>query len=339
MREYFGKQKIIFLFEKKSWTGFAAFYITAFFISLFYFNTFSFNGILLCVALALLPATTELFSYRGSDNFTVPVLTAIWALLIINLNAVQIQTFLLLALLFAALSLFTCYKKWLTVSGATAAFWVALVLYITGSYKAFMAPGIFLIIGSLLSKLNKPQKEKEGRNAIQVFANGIVGIFFMIVFAITQQPIYLITSIVSFCISMSDSSSSEIGVYCKGATFDILSFKKMIPGLSGGISMQGSLAGLFGAGLLALATMYAYNFSFRVSIWITIAGLIGMIVDSIIGSWLQIKYKTIDGNLSDEAETGAFKAKGLNWCNNDTVNIFSNILISLLFFYVYRHFI
>ena len=36
--EYFGKQKMAFLFEKKSWAGFAAFYFSALLVSLFYFN-------------------------------------------------------------------------------------------------------------------------------------------------------------------------------------------------------------------------------------------------------------------------------------------------------------
>ena len=334
--EYFGKQKIIFLAENKSWIGFTAFYVSALAVSLFYFNNFSLHGILFCMALALLPAITELFSYRGSDNFTVPLFTAAWALLLIDLSAVQLQTLLLAAIIFALLSAFAVYKKWLTVSGATAAFWMALLLFITGGLKAFIAPGIFLISGSLLSKLNKTQKEKEGRNAKQVFANGITGIIFMILYGIVKEEIYLITAIVSFCISMADSTSSELGFYFKGATFDILSFKKLQPGVSGGISAAGTLAGLAGAVLLAFITSYFYSFSLSVFLCILIAGFAGMLADSILGSWLQIKYKTLDGKLCDDEENGAKKVKGLSWCTNDMVNILSNMLITLLFFYIFK---
>ncbi len=334
--EYFGKQKIIFLAENKSWVGFVTFYLSALAVSLFYFNNFSLQGILLCIALALLPAITELFSYRGSDNFTVPLFTAAWALLLIDLSAVQIQTVLLAAILFTILSAFAVYKKWLTLSGATAACWVALLLFITGGYKAFIAPGIFLISGSLLSKLNKPQKEKEGRNAKQVFANGITGIIFILLYGILKEEIYLITAIVSFCISMADSTSSEIGFYLKGTTFDILSFKKLQPGVSGGISAAGTLAGLAGAMLLAFATGYFYSFTLTVIVCILVAGFTGMLADSILGSWLQIKYKTLNGTLTDDAETGAKKVTGLSWCTNDMVNILSNMLITLLFFYIFK---
>lgn len=242
--EYYGKQKIVFLSETKSWTGFAAFYISAFMVSLFYFQQFSLQGLLFCAAVSLLPALTELFSYRGSDNFTVPLFTAVWALLLSNMNTIQLLVLLLLVVVFAAFAVFAVYKKWLTVSGAAAACWMAILLYTTGGYKAFIAPGIFLITGSLLSKLNKPATEKDGRNAKQVFANGITGIIFLLLFAITRNDIYVLSALVSFCISMADSCSSELGIYFKGPTYDIISFKKLPPGVSGGVSAAGTLAGL-----------------------------------------------------------------------------------------------
>jgi uncharacterized protein (TIGR00297 family) len=334
--EYFGRQKITFLFEKKSWVGFAVFYFSALLIALFYFNDLSLHGMLLCLLLSLLTAITELFSYRGSDNFTVPVFTAAWALLLLHNDSHQLQSLLLAALLFAAFTTVAQYKKWLTVSGAVAACWVALLLYASGGYKAFIAPGIFLVSGSLLSKLNPTQKEKDGRNAIQVFANGIIGIIFMLCYAASQQTIYLITAIVSFSISMADSTSSELGVFFKGNTFDILTFKKTAIGLSGGISLQGTIAGLLGAMLISGAASYSYHFSIPVFIVITLAGFAGMLADSILGSWLQIKYKRANGSVSDDPEDDAQKIKGFNWCTNDTVNILSNILITLLFFGIFR---
>lgn len=333
--EYFGKQKIVFLSENKSWAGFIAFYISALVISFFYFNNFSLQGILFCFVIALLPALTELFSFRGSDNFTVPLFTAAWVVIVLKSETRQLEYILLLIIVFAALALFAVRKKWLTVSGAVAACWMALLLYSTGGYKAFIGPGIFLISGSLLSKLNKPATEKEGRNAKQVFANGISGIVFMLIYGITQQDIYLITAIVSFAISMSDSTSSETGLYFKRATYDILSFKRMQPGLSGGISLPGTFFGLAGAVLLSFITGLSYNFSFALMIWITIAGFAGMLLDSLLGSWLQIKYKTAEGALTDDNLPGSKKVKGFQCCTNDSVNICSNILVTLLFFYIF----
>ena len=334
--QYFGKKKIIFLAEYKSWIGFTAFYFSAFFITLFYFNNFSGQGMLLCIALAVLPALTELFSYRGSDNFTLPLFTAAWTVLVLNIPESALPLLLSATLLFMALSIFAVQKKWLNTSGATAACWMALLLFVTGGLKAFIAPGIFLITGSLLSKINKPQKEKAGRNAQQVFANGIIGIVFMILYGISKEDIYLITAIVSFCISMADSSSSETGFYFKGATYDILSFKKLPPGVSGGISTAGTLSGWVGAVILSFFAGHIYGFSFTTFIFIAIAGFAGMLADSILGSWLQIKFTNAAGFITDEALPGAKKLKGYGWCTNDAVNIMSNLFITALFFYIFK---
>jgi uncharacterized protein (TIGR00297 family) len=335
---YFGKQKIIFLAETKSWAGFIAFYITALIVSLFYFD-FSPQHILLCMLLALLPALTELFSYRGSDNFTVPVFTAVWMILLTHTANNNLLIILAYVCLFALLSVFAVYKKWLTISGACAACWMALLLYATGGLKAFIAPGIFLLIGSLLSKLNVPVKEKHGRNARQVFANGIVGICCLILYQLTHNNIYVTTAIISFCISMCDSTSSETGMYFKGATYDILSLRKIIPGVSGGISLAGTLGGMAGALLIAAAAGYAYQFSLKLIIYMTIGGFTGMLADGILGSLLQAKYKNALGVLTDEPDTAeALHVKGYAWCTNDMVNLISNLFITGLFFYILLQF-
>lgn len=335
--EYFGKQKITFLFEHKSWAGFAAFFLSALLITFCWYNfNLSANKLLLCILLALLPAITELFSYKGSDNFTIPVFTAVWMLLLKNLTPQDHKLLLLYIIVFIALSFFAVHKKWLTISGATAALWMALLLLVTGGLKAFIAPGIFLLTGSLLSKLNNNDKEKNGRNAIQVFCNGIVGIICLIIFAVSHQQVYLLAALVSFCISMSDSVSSELGIYLKGTTVDMLSFKKLPPGISGGISWQGSLSGLIGAAILAAAVCITYQFSFTVFLWITVNGFTGMLTDSILGSSVQKKYTSAQGAIIEDYETNAVKIKGFNWCNNDMVNILSNILTTILFLLLYR---
>ena len=331
---YFGKKKIIFLYEHKSWTGFFTFFIMALLVNGIFFHDLSVNGIMLCLLLSLVPALTELFSYRGSDNFSVPVIAALWASLLLQGQPSDWQMLLLTTCIFISLAWFAVYKKWLTIAGAAAACWMAMWLYATGKELAFIAPGIFLITGSLLSKLNKPVHEKEGRSAIQVFANGITGIIYMMLFGMLHQPIFLLVALISFTISMTDSVSSELGYFFKGATYDICSFKKCAPGLSGGISISGSLCGLAAAGVLAAIAGYFYHLPIKTILLITAGGFTGMIMDSILGSLLQIKYLNKNGQLSDFSDSGAKMVKGLSWVNNDTVNLLSNILTSLIFYYI-----
>lgn len=334
--EYFGNKKICFLFEQKSWAGFAAFYLSCFAVAVIFYSKFSAAGLLCCGIIALVPALTELFSYKGSDNFTVPIITAVWAYFIVQLSNTQIADLYIALCIFLVLCFFAVYKKWLSISGATAAMWMAVLLFVCGGIQAFIAPGLFLLSGSLLSKLNVNDKEKNGRNALQVFCNGIAGICCLIIYHFNQQQIYLTAALVSFCISMSDSVSSELGTYFKGSTVDILSFKKLPVGISGGISWQGSLAGLAGALVLSAAAFYTYHFSLVIFWQITICGFAGMLTDSILGSLLQVKYRSTSGILIEDNEAGAVKTKGFSWCNNNMVNLLSNILITLLFLLLFN---
>ncbi|MEI7734672.1 MAG: DUF92 domain-containing protein [Ferruginibacter sp.] len=329
--EYFGKKKICFLFEQKSWIGFAAFYLSCFVLAVIFFSKFSSMGFLCCGIIALVPALTELFSYKGSDNLSVPIITAVWAYFILRLTDMEITYLFGALLIFLPLCIVAVHKKWLTISGATAAMWMALLLFVCGGVKAFIAPGLFLLSGSLLSKLNTNIKEKNGRNALQVFCNGIVGIICLILFNFSNQQVYLFAALVSFCVSMSDSVSSELGTFFKGNTVDILSLKKTPVGISGGISWQGTVAGLGGAFLLTAAALLTYQFSSIIFWQISICGFAGMLVDSILGSLLQVKYSNASGVLIEDNEQGAVKTRGFSWCNNNMVNLLSNIIITLLF--------
>ena len=333
---YFGKPKITFLFEAKSWVGFVAFYLSCFFLSLLYFKLFSITGIFICALLALLPALTELFSWKGSDNLTVPLVTAFWTILILPLSLHQLQLFSIVVLLLILLSYGAVYKKWLTVSGATAAAWMGLLLYQSGGFEAFFSPGLFLLSGSFLTKLNKHPGEKNGRNGVQVFANGIIGIGCMVFYKLIGGPVYLFAALLSFSISMSDSVSSELGTFLKGYTVDIFSFRKASPGASGGISLSGTFFGLSGALLSALTGPLVYGLNWCIFLWIAIGGFAGMLLDSMLGSLLQKKYRNESGEMVDEPGKDHFRIKGYDWCNNDAVNILSNAAITALFILLYQ---
>ncbi len=315
--------------EEKSWTGFAAFFVTTVVLAFFYYNLVTVHGVLFACSLAIVPALTELFSYKGSDNFTVPIVTAAWNVLIASMEVSNnCYIFLLLLILLILLAAAAVYKKWLTQSGAAAALWMGCIFFATGGWQAFAAPVLFLVSGSLLSKLNKDNAEPHGRNAVQVLANGIVAATCLLLYGLFGQTVFFSAAIVSFCISMADSTSSELGRYFGGKTVDIINCKQVKPGLSGGISVAGTIAGLAGALLLALVVGLICNFSVMLILLIMMAGFCGMLVDSILGSWLQAKYQTEDGYVTEKPEPGVLLVKGVGWCGNDMVNILANAVVT-----------
>lgn len=334
--EHIGKTKIIFWSEGKTLVGFLTFFLASFILAIVFFQLYSYNGIVAGFSIAFIIALTELFSKQGSDNLSVPIVAAVTTLLVRSLSMYELLYLLFLNpfLVLACWLFIRC--KWLTFSGAIAALWMAQLIFIAGGMHGFVIPIFFLICGSLVSKLNKHGKEKHGRNAIQVFANGLVGVACLLVFKLTAVPIFLFCSIVSFCISMTDTCSSEIGVYFKQPTRDVLTFKRVLPGLSGGISFAGTLGGLVGGILFTCFSYFIWPLKVHFLFVCILFGVLGMLLDSAIGSRWQVKFGKDNTGLMDHFIPGTIKMKGYYWCTNDVVNIFSNAVATFVFYVVYK---
>lgn len=326
----YSKQKIVFLQEPKSWIGFFSFYMITLFL---YFGYFGYTFFYLGFLIALVPALTELFSYKGSDNFSVPIVTALWFYAIQSIpNATLLQNtyFLILMLVLAFLAY---YKKWLTVSGATASFLIGCLVIFFGSIIYLVPLAIFLITGSLASTISKDKEEKTGRSAIQVFANGIIATICLVIFYFTLSHVFWIAFFASIAISMTDTMSSEIGKYFKQTTYDIVLWKKTAVGLSGGVSLYGSIAGLLASALFSIVVYFIFALSVQNAMLVFSIGFVGMLVDSVLGSVLQAKYKNVYGIVVENKTNSLIK--GYAWCTNDVVNVLSNMMTILGFIALY----
>ena len=106
----------------------------------------------------------------------------------------------------------------------------------------------------------------------------------------------------------------------------------MAPGLSGGISVVGTAAGAAGALLIGGV---AYAMGLAPVGWVAIGGFTGMLLDSVLGSLLQAKYRLPqDGGLSDSpfgTDQSMLKpVKGFEWVTNDAINLLSNFVVVLV---------
>ncbi len=233
----------------------------------------------------------------------------------------------------AILSLIGYFLKWLTPSGSVAAFFVALILT-WGGVALFYLPLLLLVGGTLLTKLNKDSAEQNGRNATQVFANGGIGICCLLFFYTLHQGyanIALYAYVVSFCMSICDTFSSEIGKYFKGKTVDILSLRPIQRGLSGGISIVGTMGGFIGTVFCGFIAYCFLNMTLKYAITTAVFGFAGMLLDSILGSALQAKYRNENGGIEEIPSSENKLMKGYAWCTNNAVNFISNLLVVLLF--------
>jgi uncharacterized protein (TIGR00297 family) len=232
----------------------------------------------------------------------------------------------------AAFAWITIRLKALTCDGALTASALGLsVVLLAGPpwlTPLFAFFGSSLLLGRMLRRQDRIASDaRQGlpRDAAQVLCNGLPYAFLVCWSAFTWEdtgPFLL----VSMAAATSDTWSSEVGTALRGRTLDVIGFKPVRPGRSGGVSLAGSVAGLAGAlciALLVLLLPMAERMSGRDIAAITAFGFSGMLVDSVLGSLIQARYSTAGNDIGDEGEQ---LVGGLRWMTNDMVNLLSNAI-------------
>ena len=318
-----GHPKYIFLSETKSYQGALAFFVTALVCLAIRFPELHLGWWIL---LACLPTLTELFSWRGSDNFFLPIFTVGWIQLVLKTPYLNNPILVVCAVFFlAVLGWLVIHKKWLDQTGFWAAVWLAAILWMSGGWKAMSAPIFLLVFGSVAGRLFRASHASEKRTAEQVFSNGWVGVVLYMLYGLTDQSHWQLLAWCSFAISICDTISSEVGTAIRGKTFNIVNFRVMQPGLSGGISVAGTTGGLVALLLLVAYLYFILPVTPIQLLWVIGTGMAGMLVDSILGSKLQALWKEGDQwSEITQAQSGAQLVKGLAWLDNHWVNFLSN---------------
>jgi uncharacterized membrane protein len=124
----------------------------------------------------------------------------------------------------------------------------------------------------------------------------------------------------------------------------LLSWRKVPKGLSGGVTIAGLFGGVLGALLIASCVFLISQERFVIAEmkiwvvfgWIFLLGMVGTLVDSIIGEVFQAKYLTKNGELTDNSEIRSDDkpSMGYSWINNDGVNFISNAIVTVLMYWV-----
>ena len=174
------------------------------------------------------------------------------------------------------------------------------------SWEGWLSVVIYLVLGSLVTKIGYKFKnsigiaEKRGgrRGPENVWGSASTGIFFAILIKLNFIDLSLlkIGFAASFAAKLADTFGSEIGKRFGRNTFLITSLKKVKKGTEGGISFEGTLASIIGSFLMTY-TMFMLKIisSGKQLIIVALAGFIATIFESFIGAKFQDKY-----NLTNE---------------------------------------
>ncbi|MCX7656593.1 MAG: DUF92 domain-containing protein [Treponemataceae bacterium] len=301
-----------------------------------------FSALWRAVGTGLVAAYLEVFSPYGTDNLTVPLGTAFYfnylSPLSINRDLIFIFSVLAMAAFIAWL------KKTVTTDGALAGLGLGTVIFVTTGFRGFVVLAAFFVSSTLIGHFRREQKELLGvatiqekgdqRDALQVFANGGVGMVSAVLYAVTSQHLFLVAFFVSFAAATADTWASELGVLSRGRPRSIINLKPVERGISGGVSFMGCVASFVGS-LFITALVFVVEPSHAFRFWgpVLIGGFMGSLVDSILGATLQAQYRcTKTGRLVERPVSDSLEnmlVKGIAWINNDMVNFFSILIVTV----------
>ena len=216
----------------------------------------------------------------------------------------------------------------------------------------------FLVLGSLAGKIRANAKDggdaKQGkaRDHWQVLANG--GIFMLLaMLAFLNESGWLesflgihtevlrfsetchLLALISLSVSCADTLSSDFGRVWGGSPRNIITGKRMIKGVSGGVTGAGFVGAFLGAVSIAIFVFWTELSSLGSSVYtfwlIAFFGFIGSILDSVLGVLFQAKYLDDSGNQLDSSDSGRRSmAAGYRWVTNDVVNAVTGVLMLLV---------
>ena len=239
-------------------------------------------------------------------------------------------------LLPSILALFALWKKKITVPGIIAAWIMGIIITYAGGIYSFIALALTFILTILTDKLKKKNRD-EKRTIYQMFSNILTATCALIIYYFKQNEIFIVMYFAVIGGSLADTLASSIGSLSKGININPLTFKRMNKGESGAVSSLGMSASFLGGfiigGIYYLSGGYIVNY-----LIIILMSALGSYVDSVMGAYLQGKFKCSKCKEIVETKFHCNKktklVKGLSFMNNDMVNLLSNIIVFIVTYMV-----
>lgn len=198
----------------------------------------------------------------------------------------------------------------------------------------------FFMSSSLLSRLFRRRKQSveekfskgSRRDAAQVAANGgIAGLLAVVQAVFPHSPLPWLAAAAALAAANADTWATELGVLSPVKPRLITTGKVVEMGTSGGLSLLGTLAAAGGAAFIALLAVLFPPAGMPlapgwVALLVTLGGLLGSLVDSLLGATVQAIYtcpqcaKETERHPLHTCGTPTLPLRGWRWLNNDGVN-------------------
>lgn len=286
---------------------------------------------------ATLATVAELLGSRGWDNLAI-VVAVVTPLIALQGSPEQLGP-LLTALGWAVgFGLLSYRLRFLDLSGALAAGLLAFAVVGLGGWDWALPGFAFFVLSSVLSKVGRKRKlasvkhEKGSRrDAGQVYANGGLAGALLLWHVYDPQAWMYWGFVGAFAAAAADTWSTEIGTYFRAPTRSVWTWRRVPVGMSGGVSVPGTLGGLAGAATVFGPIPFTGAEHLAAVGWapallvVVAGGFVGSLFDSLLGATAQALYRESKGEALTERATARGRpnvlVKGWRWLNNDRVNL------------------
>ena len=219
-------------------------------------------------------------------------------------------------------SLGSYFSKKIDGLGAIAGGVITFCMFLGSQWLGILTLTLFFGLGTFVSQWKVQKKRELGvaqekggqRTIVNALSNGGMAGFcgFLAWYFPNEHLMFELMMVTSVAAATSDTFSSELGNIYGSRYFNILTFKTDRRGKDGVISLEGTLAGLVGAFLIAINYAFFEGWSTYV-IWIIAGGMLGNFMDSLLGATLQQR----------------------GWLDNHQVNLVNTIASGLLMFLLF----
>jgi uncharacterized protein (TIGR00297 family) len=174
-----------------------------------------------------------------------------------------------------------------------------------------------------------PAKGGTTRDAVQVISNGGVFAAAGIIWLGTGDPLFLAAGGGAIAAAAADSWATETGIALGGEPRSIISWTPMTRGTSGGVTIAGFIGAAAGATVMA-GTLLLIGWPRAVALAALLAGMLGMIIDSVLGATLQARRFCPDCRTETEQPVHycgrpTQLIRGVRWMDNDLVNMLATL--------------